>query len=255
MKILVTGANGYIGKSIVESLRGEHDVTPISRQDFDLTDGHQTQQYFSGKHFDVVIHCAVVGGSRLKEDDWSVSDSNLLMYYNLLNCRQSYHKLIHFGSGAELFATGKPYGYSKSVIRQSVLNQPHFYNIRIFAIFDENELERRFIKANLINYIKSEPIVIHQNKPMDFFYMKDLISLVKYYINTEDPQKEVDCTYQDTFDLVYIANYINNLSNYSVDINLHKAGIAEGYCGRHSKLPIEYIGLERGIEEVYNKLK
>lgn len=256
MKVLVTGANGYVARSIIDNLKGDYDVTSISRQEVDLSNGEKVFQYFKDKYFDVVIHCAVVGGSRLKQDDWWVSDYNLIMYYNLLNCRGSYHKLIHFGSGAELYARETPYGYSKSVIRQSILNQQDFYNLRIFAVFDENELNTRFIKASINNYINNKPIVIHQNKVMDFFYMKDLITLVKYYINSDtDLPKQTDCSYYNTRDLYEIATIINSLSNYSVPINVEVGGLANGYCGAYTPLPIEYIGLEKGILEVYSKLK
>jgi nucleoside-diphosphate-sugar epimerase len=254
MKILVTGANGYIGKSIVQNLKDQYDVIGITRQDVDLSDTNHVLEYFKDKYFDVVIHCAVVGGSRLKKDDPSVFDQNILMYYNLIKCRSSYGKFIHFGSGAEFYAKQTPYGYSKFIINQAILNQPGFYNIRIFAVFDENELDTRFIKANLINYINKKPIVIHNNKSMDFFYMKDLISLVKYYIDNEDLPKQIDCTYEESKHLLYIATYINTLSNYSVDIDIQSPEIHNGYIGQYTKLPIKYIGLDRGIFEVYKKL-
>lgn len=255
MKVLVTGANGYIGKSIVHNLKEEYDVTGITRQDVDLSDVKQVLEYFRDKHFDVVIHCAVVGGSRLKKDDPSVFDQNVLMYYNLVKCRSSYGKFIHFGSGAELYAKQTPYGYSKFIINQAILNEPGFYNIRIFAVFDENELETRFIKANIINYINKKPIVIHNNKSMDFFYMKDLITLVRYYIDNQDLPKQIDCSYEECKHLLYIATLINTLSNYSVDIIMESQEIYPGYFGQHTKLPIKYIGLEKGIQLLYNKIR
>lgn len=254
MKVLVTGANGYVGKSVVQNLSNDYDVTGITRQDVDLSDVKQILEYFSDKYFDVVIHCAVVGGSRLKKDDPSVFDQNVLMYYNLIKCRSCYGKFIHFGSGAELYGKQSPYGYSKFIINQAILNEPRFYNIRIFAVFDENELDTRFIKANLINYINKKPIVIHNNKSMDFFYMKDLISLVKYYIDNEDLPKQIDCTYEESRHLLSIATYINTLSNYSVDIDIQSQKIHDGYFGQYTKLPIKYIGLEKGIFQVYKKL-
>lgn len=256
MKILVTGANGYVARSIIRGLSADHDVTGISRTELDLTRGRDVFEYFKDKYFDVLIHCAVVGGSRLKEDTPLVSDYNLLMYYNLLNCRASYHKLIHFGSGAEMIAKESPYGYSKSVIRRSVFNQEGFYNLRIFAVFDENELDTRFIKVNLINYINKRPIVIHQNKVMDFFYMKDLIALVKYYINNDKGLlKQIDCSYREHLDLHQIAKIINSQSDYSVPIDIQISGMADAYHGHYTQLPIEYEGLKKGISQVYNRLK
>jgi hypothetical protein len=88
---------------------------------------------------------------------------------------------------------------------------------------------------------------------MDFFYMKDFINLIKYYIDNADLPKQIDCSYKHKRSLIEIANYINTLNNYNVPINLEKDVIIGDYCG-FSDLPIDVIGLEKGIQEVYNKL-
>jgi GDP-L-fucose synthase len=181
-------------------------------------------------------------------------DNNLQLYYNLLNCRDRFGKLIHFGSGAEITQPESPYGLSKRVIAKSILEQENFYNIRIFAVFDENELDTRFIKGNIKRYINKEQIIIHQDKFMDFFYMKDLVSLVDYYIQTENPPKEIDCSYPESYSLFNIANMINNLDTHKVHITFNQDKIGENYCGNSNTL-LNYIGLEEGIKQVYNKLK
>jgi len=258
MRILITGANGYIGKTLHNALRDIHFVTAVTRASFDLTDLVAMSKFFQSKHhFDIVIHCAVAGGSRLKEDGWNVMDKNLIMYYNLLQFRKHYTRLIHFGSGAETYMPKEPYGYSKKVIAKSILNQDNFYNIKIFGVFDENELDTRFIKASIKRYIAKEPIQIHQDKAMDFFYMQDLIKVVEYYINEENPPKEFDCVYNIWTDtLAHIAeNEINFLSDYKVPIVIQEEGISEYMSKYRSTLPIKFIGLREGIKQVYNKLK
>ena len=82
MKILVTGKNGYVGKSIINKLKG-YDITGVGRDDFDLTNKEETIDYFKGKHFDRVIHTANVGGSRLWRDNSDVLLQNLSMFTNL----------------------------------------------------------------------------------------------------------------------------------------------------------------------------
>jgi GDP-L-fucose synthase len=253
-KILITGSNGYIAKSLYNAFKDKYDVTCITRQDFDLTNLSETLKYFSGKYFDIVIHCAVSGGSRLRLDSWNDMDNNLKMYYNLLSCKDKFTKLIHFGSGAETNSPESPYGLSKRVIANSILEQKDFYNIKIFAVFDENELDTRFIKGNIKRYINKEPIVIHQDKWMDFFYIKDLISLVNYYITNNDLPKQIDCSYPGLYKLSEIANMINKLDEYEVDIKIEKEGIDLPYYGMANVL-LGFIGLEQGIKEVYNKLK
>lgn len=256
MKILITGGNGYIAKSLFKGLwvgSSRPDIATITRQDFDLTSREATGQWFTNKFFDVVIHTAISGGSRLKPDTWEDMDNNLKMYYNLLNCRNKFKKLIHFGSGAEIYNSESPYGLSKKVIAKSISGIDNFYNIRIFGVFDENEWDTRFIKANLKRYINKEPIQIHQDKYMDFFYMKDLVSLVEYYIHNNNLPKEIDCTYENHFSLYDVGNFINSLDAHKVDIIFKEKGLALDYTGKSNKL-LDYIGLEKGIQEVYNKL-
>jgi len=253
VSILITGGNGYIAKSIYNALYKFYDITSITRKDFDLENTQAVNDWFKDKTFDVVIHTAIQGGSRLKREDQSVIDSNLNMFNNILINKDKFKKLISFGSGAEIHATKTPYGKSKSIINDIIKKEPNFYNIRIFAVFDENELDTRFIKSNLLKYINKEPLLLHANKLMDFFYMKDFINLIKYYIDNNDLPKQIDCSYKHKKSLVEIANYINTLNNYSVPINLEKDVIIGDYCGI-SDLSIDIIGLEKGIQEVYNKL-
>jgi len=255
MKILITGGNGYIGKSLYTAFKDIYDVTIITRSDFDLIAFEDMRKFFNGKYFDVVIHCAASGGSRLKSETTDDMDINLTMYYNLLQHKTHYSKLIHFGSGAEIHNPESPYGLSKRIIAKSILEYRNFYNIRIFGVFDENELDTRFIKANIKRYINKEPMLI-QNKKMTFFYMEDLITLVDFYIKTDNPGliTECNCSYINSVSLLDIANMINELSDHTVPIYMDTAEVSdyESYYNAPYNLP--YIGLARGIQETYNKL-
>lgn len=257
MKILITGANGYIGKSLYNAFKDKHDVTAITRKDFDLTDIRSMVNFFDGKYFDVVLHCAIVGGSRLKEDGWHVMDNNLIMYYNLFQCRDHYDKLINFGSGAEEHSPNTPYGLSKLIIRNSVLNTPNFFNVKIFGIFDENEWDTRFIKTSIKNHINKEPILVYENKKMTFFYMKDLIVLVEHLIITDPSKllKENHCGYIDDYPLSEIAEIINGLDEHDVPILVGTKPGKDYVCEHNAGYNLPYIGLIRGIIETYNKIK
>jgi UDP-glucose 4-epimerase len=253
MKILITGKNGYIGRSLHSYLCSKYDITVVGRQDFDLTDSFETAKFFSDKFFDAVIHTAVVGGHRGKEENSTILDQNLKMYYNLLDQRDKYSKFIHLGSGAENLAI-TPYGLSKRIINQSIKDKSNFYNLRIFGVFDENELDTRFIKANIKRYINKEAIQIFEDKMMDFIYMKDLVSIVEYYINNEDLPQEIDCIYPGVKSYLYdIAEIINRLDEYEVPILSGKN--AKEYVGYYHPLSLDFIGLETGIKNTYNILK
>jgi dTDP-4-dehydrorhamnose reductase len=252
MKILITGANGYIGKTFYQSFKDEHDVTTLTREKANLIDSKEVKGFFKGKYFDVVIHCAITGGGRIDIDDSNILDNNLKMYYNLLECESSFGKLIHFGSGGEKQDTF--YGLSKKVINESIKNKDKFYNIRILNVFDENELDYKFIKTNINNYINKKDIEIFQNKYMDFFYMPDFLNLVRYYINN-NPSKVIDCCYDYSPTLYNVAKIINNLDNHKVNINIKHWDMAPPFNGEFTDLGLQFIGLEQGIKNVYNKLK
>jgi nucleoside-diphosphate-sugar epimerase len=255
MKILITGVNGYVGKSLYNILKDEHEVVGLTRDDFDLTTFQAMNDFFQGKYFDVVIHCAVVGGNRLKQDSSYDMDVNLAMYYNLLQHKPHFNKLIHFGSGAEMYFKDTPYGLSKHVIRESILGQDNFYNLRIFAVFDENELDTRFIKTNIKNYINNQPLEIFKNKNMDFFYMPDLITLVQYYLRNDDLPKEIDCKYNYSPTLFDITEIINSLADYRVSIKFNSTLNDKPYIGKFYDLGLNFIGLEQGIINTYKKIK
>ena len=257
MRILITGGNGYLAKSLHSALCKKYDITLVTKNDLNLTYRHKVEQYFLNNHFDLVIHTAVIGGNRLSPDGPDVALSNLLMYDNLMRCRDKFTRLIHFGSGAEDKADS-PYGFSKHIINQLMKLDPRSVNVKIYAVFDENELDTRFIKSNILRYINREDMVIHQDKKMDFFYMKDLISLVEWLINQREeefPIQEINCSYIEKSTLIQIAGMINSLDDYKVDIIVENEGEGDDYCDVHPIMPFNLVGLEQGIKNTYNKLK
>jgi nucleoside-diphosphate-sugar epimerase len=257
MKILITGKSGYIATSLYNSFKNAYNVTAVGRDDFNLSNSKETYDYFKDKYFDVVIHCAVAGGSRLQKDNVDVLDVNLKMYYNLLEQRNHYDKFIHFGSGAQFRSNPGPYGISKSIIADSMINKERFYNIIIYGVFDENELDTRFIKANLKRYINKEPMMVDTDIYMSFFYMKDLILLVNYIV-TKNPSELVPlnhASYVGDLHLKEIANFINTLDNYKVPIYVSDQ-MSEDYVSRfNAGYDLKYLGLRFGIQQTFSKLK
>lgn len=255
VKVLITGGSGYIAQSIIKALHAKYDITTITKDDFDLTNYASVCKFLEGKYFDVVIHTAIVGGNRLQAEDSSMLEANLLMYYNLISNKEHFGKFISFGSGAELGMPTTPYGFSKRIIAESMSKLDYCLNIRIFAVFDENELDRRFIKSNVLKYINNEAMTVHQNKVMDFFYMKDLITLIDYHLKHRDWLfNTIDCTYDRSYTLLEIAQMINKLDSHKVPIHVD---ILEGnpYSGNYVGLLIPLVGLKEGIREVYESLK
>lgn len=259
MKVLITGGNGFIAKNIKHLLDNSYSVDSISRQDFDLLDTNKVNEFFSDKFYDVIIHTAIIGGSRLTTDSPSIVHDNIKMLYNILGNSKHYKRLINLGSGAELAYPKTPYGMSKSVISKVIDSLDNHFNLRIFAVFNENELETRFIKSNILKYLNKDDIVIHKNKFMDFFSFNDFIKVVKMYIEVESHylNKTFDCCYSKKYTLFDVANIINNLDSYKVDIiTLDDSGMDESYTGECIlRYDLNYKGLENSIKSMFIGLK
>lgn len=176
------------------------------------------------------------------------------MYFNLVNNKDHFGKLITFGSGSQ-YLSDTPYGKSKAVINESVENNLNFYDLRIFGVFDQNEMSSRFIKANMLRYLKKEPMIIHTNKIMDFIYMQDLISTVEYYMINSNLAKDINCCYEEKYTLKTIANMINSLDTHKVPIITENKTQLEFYCGDCNLPPINLVGLRQGIENVFKCLR
>ena len=94
MDILITGGSGYIAKALNDNLK--HNITTPTRQNFDLSSYDATCEWFNERQFDVVLHTAISGGSRLHEDDSVVLQQNLAMYNNLLVNKTPVTKSVNF---------------------------------------------------------------------------------------------------------------------------------------------------------------
>ena len=268
MKILITGGNGFVGRNLVKALKQEHEVFSPSSQELDLTDKDAVDKYLRTKYFDWVIHCAIRGGTRADQDSPYTTYNNLKMFFNLMNNKDRFGKLINFASGAEFDRTTNIdsvsndllssypvdyYGMAKNIISRIVQTTFH-YNFRIYGVFGIDENETRFIKASIRNIKEGKPIEIHQDKFFDFFYIDDLINVVKYYVNnpTYPLDNNLDLVYQSKLKLSDIAQLIPGQN----EIKFKYKTKGKSYTGSNLGIPldIELIGLEEGIKRVYNAL-
>lgn len=77
MRILVTGAAGFIGRWLVPRLRRSNVVIPTDRCDFDVTNPVLVRRFLLNKAPDVVLHLAAVTGRDLALDPFRVCKTNV----------------------------------------------------------------------------------------------------------------------------------------------------------------------------------
>ena len=291
VKILITGAHGFLGSSLVSyferfnllayqnpQLYPQHlEIIPLSRKELDLTNKDQVNEFFKSNKVDIVLNTSALGGKRKIIDLKDIVYDNILMFENLARHNDKFKFMINFGTGAELdreqgfnsVSEGEVinrlpldyYGFSKNIIAKRIIDlNTNIHNFRIFNVFSELETSDRFIKSNILNYNKKEPIIIHQNKYFDFFWMHDIIQVIYYYIQNYSKKlpKTLNMVYKDKKTLLDVASFINTLGPYKVPINILNDNLDSAYTGDSNQidsLEINFLGLKQGIKEVYNRLK
>ena len=272
MKILITGGNGNIAKMIRNNLlSNDYEITNLSRTDLNVLDFEEIKKYLSENSFDALVHTAILGGRRTKEENGDVTHKNLVMFENLLYFADKFKMIINFDSAAiydrstdilnrkeeDLYTIPTDYyGFSKYNIFKRSLHHKNVYNFRIFNIFHVNEEPDRFIKSCFLAKKNNTHVTIFEDKFFDFVYENDFVKIVKFYFDNVDSQinlqKTINICYEKKYKLSDIANIIledhskiniikNNSMNYSGNGTLLKS------------LNIDLLGLENSLK-TYSKL-
>jgi GDP-L-fucose synthase len=267
MKILITGGNGNISKMIKKYFSNLHDITSPSRNELNILNFQELESFLKNNTYDILIHTAISGGRRTKEENGDVTHNNLLMLENVLYFSDKFKMIINFDSGAiydratnilnrkedDLFTIPKDYyGFSKYVIYKRSLAYDNFYNLRIFNIFHANEEPDRFIKTCFIAKQNKTPIKIFEDKYFDFVYEDDFIQVMKYYIDNcisqDKLEKTINISYAEKYKLSDIAKLITeNL----VPIEILNDELKNNYSGDNSKLQkfnLPFLGLSKSLK-------
>lgn len=253
MKIVLTGASGFIGRNIYESWKEKYNILAPGHKKLDLTDDVAIREYLSKERPDVVIHAANVNQFVHPEQSSVVVEENLRMFFNLANCSDYYGKLLYFGSGAEYdqrhyiprmsesyYGTHIPaddYGFSKYVMSKVAETSHNLFNLRLFGVFGKyEEWKRRFISNLIYLYLTGQPMRMGSNRYFDYLYIQDLIPILEWFLY-HDPQYHVYnvCSGKE-IDLYSLGCMICDLLHQDISMLQREPGWKLAYTGDNSRL-------------------
>ena len=215
MKILITGAGGFLGQYLEKEL-SEHTVCAFTRQQLNLADATAVQHHFSISSYDAVIHCGAAGRNTPIAEDWNIVSNNLASIINLMTHKHKFKQLINIGTGAEfdvshpidlaceteIFKCNPPqsYGLSKNMIARYLSEQQDCFTLRLFGCFDNSEDERRLLKK-FHSVVAAGNRFEVQDRPFDMISAKDFSTIIRAVLNKTIAHKDINCVYHKKYQL------------------------------------------------------
>lgn len=164
MKVLVTGAKGQLGYDVVKELQKRNiENIGTDRNDFDLTDFDQTQNFILRHRPDVIIHCAAYTNVNKAEDEKDLcrlinveGTKNIALACKKIDAKMIYISTDYIFDGKkkspyDVFSRTNPinfYGQSK-LEGEKVVEQllDKYFIVRISWVFGKNG--NNFVKTML----------------------------------------------------------------------------------------------------------
>lgn len=198
MKILITGANGQLGKDFQKYLKEDNiEYIPTDTPDLDITRLKQLRQFTEeNKNITHIINCAAYNAVDKAEEEWKkafcingLGVRNLALISNEINA-----ELIHYstdyvfsgdkGSKYTIYDTPNPinkYGESKALGEKELLLAKKRYLIRVSWVFGTGNTN--FAKK-VINWSKNkDELRIVDDEISSPTYTKDLVKATMNLIN------------------------------------------------------------------------
>lgn len=258
-KILVTGGSGFIGRNIVEQLRGKYEVSAPSSTELNLLDTEAVRRFLQDNLFDAVVHAANRNQTREKIEPYDALDGNLRMFFNLERCHTLYGKMLYFGSGAEndrkhyvpnmpedyfdTYVPGDPYGFSKYVMAKACLQNDNIFDLILYGVYGKyEEWERRFISNAICRALKGRDITLHQNVYFDYLWVDDLVDILIWFIENEPRQKRYNVCRGRKIDLYSLAVMVKEILEIDCEIVVDMPGWKPEYTGDNGRLLKEIGG-------------
>lgn len=276
MKILITGASGFVGQNVKEYLQEKemYDIYAPSSKELDCIDEACVTEYLKKNRFDYVLHFAVyMDGIDKSKDGNRALDYNLRMFLNFAKNNAYYGKMFYTGSGAEYDKrydissvteeqVGKTipidsYGLMKYTIGQMIEGSNNIYNMRLFGIFGKYEYYPvKFISNVCCKAVKDIPLTMRQNVYFDYVWVEDFCRMLEFFLHHEPNYHTYNMVSGYRISLLEICEKVLQVCGKKLPIYICKEGLAKEYTALNGRFLQEcqdfvYTPIEQSIKQLY----
>lgn len=256
-RILLTGANGFIGKNLMEGLEHKYEVFAPQREELDLRNTENVCEFLQKNNFDIIIHSANTNNTRNRNTShYDVLSNNMRMFFNLERNKHLYGKMIYFGSGAEYgadyyiprmneeyfdsYIPTDSYGFSKYMMSKNCRHKDNIFDLRLFGVYGKyEEWERRFISNAICRALVGKDITIERNVFFDYLWIDDLVKIVQWFISENPKHNHYNVCSGRRIDLYRLACMVKSILGSECDIIVKEPGWKKEYTGSNDRLIAE----------------
>jgi nucleoside-diphosphate-sugar epimerase len=262
LKILITGAGGFVGSFIAKHLDTKFELLTPSSKEMNLTNLEQVETWFQNNEVNVVVHCALSGREVLSSTDPQYLSDGLLMFRNLWLQKHRYERFVHLGTAYEFDLTKNnnivlehefvhhlprtSYGYAKNIAARIIKDTPGFYNLKLFGVFHEDENANRFFQR----VKQQDEVIINNDIYLDYIYLPDILPMLDRMVEGRSQHSDVNMVYPHKYRLSEMAEILCK----HLDLPLTKIKIKNstgnnltGDSVALSSYNFNLIGLEQGL--------
>ena len=206
-RIVVTGAAGQLGTTMVRALEGRAEVTPLTRQDVDLGDAAAVESRIANARPDVVINCAAFNDVDGAEDRAveAIRINAGAVRAMARACRESGAVLVHYGTDFVFDgAAARPYteedepaprsvyGCSKLLGDYFAADAPRHYVLRVESLFG-GARRRSSIDRIVDAIVAGQPARVFADRTVSPSYVQDVADATWRLIDTSAPHGLYHC--------------------------------------------------------------
>ena len=261
MKVLITGAGGFLGRNLSENLCSQYEILAPTRAELDLLDEEAVREYLRRHSFDAIVHSATVRANRRIGAPPNIMQQNCRMYFNLARNPESFGKLLFLSSGAIYDRRGPvarisetcfdnrvptdPYGFSKYICAHHVRQSENCYELRLFGVFGPYEdWEVRFLSNACCRAVWDLPVLLKQNARFDYLDVADMGKIVSWFIESQPRHRAYNVCTGRAIDLSALARKVVCASGKNLPIEVLSPGLGDEYSGDNRRLLEEMSGFQ-----------
>ena len=254
MKILITGANGFVGRNLIEALdSNQNEVIATDINQLNILDFEKCKSVI--KNIDVVVHLAAITDVPLSlEEPKKIMEVNCIGTLNVLEAmRKNKVKKIIFSSTQDVYGSNtnskeddakriaplNNYSLSKLFCEETIKMYSRLYGIN-YVIFRASYLYGNYQKKGLLplmcnRVVKNYKVEIGNNVSRDFLNVKDFVNAIIIGVS-HNKNDLLNVGTGSSTSLKELCNMIAEILHKKIEIAVNKSLIREDKFERWNEL-------------------